>query len=183
MGPGKEGDIDVDVEGEEPFKEQALSDDEIKLIGELGSDFDDPDELWKERTNYWAGDARRDSSNKDSLRLRLNQLWGRLWMPGRRSRLDAMTIYSDADWAQLGDTVLCPASPARPPHAEASKQTHAPLLEAAGSGQVAVLPAEGSDAAAAIQPPKVSRVAESHADAAPEPAVDESGKPALFDER
>ncbi|MES2149888.1 MAG: hypothetical protein V4508_08840 [Pseudomonadota bacterium] len=90
-------------------KEQILDEDEIQLIGDLGSDFDDPDELWTERAGYWThGAAVARPSKQVCLLLRMRQLWGQLHVPGRQSRLDGAMTATDAHWTVLAATVLGP---------------------------------------------------------------------------
>jgi hypothetical protein len=90
-------------------KEQTLGEDEVQLIGELGSEFDDPDELWTERSAYWTNGAVVGRPSKQvCLLLRMSQLWGQLHVPGRRSRLDGAMTATDAHWTALAATALGP---------------------------------------------------------------------------
>lgn len=96
------------------MQEQEVSDEERSLIGDLGNEFDDPDELLVERPDYWMSLARPQPPTRQSLlRHRLAEAWSALRaMAGAGDPMPREARVPEEVWTSLFETALGPIPPA-----------------------------------------------------------------------
>lgn len=86
--------------------DEPLSEDEVVLIGDLGNDFDDPDELWMERQRYWEELERPQLPTRDAwLRHRARECLAFLRWP-RKAEIE--TRPPDEEWIRLFEAEVGP---------------------------------------------------------------------------
>ncbi len=94
----------------EPSEDETtlLSGDELEIIGDLGSEFDDPEGAMSERPDYWMQQPAPPLPTRAAfMRHRINELFdiARSWKSGSEPAWPA-TAFSDAQWRGLADSVF-----------------------------------------------------------------------------
>lgn len=132
--------------------EQEVTEEERMLIGDLGNEFDDPDELFAERPDYWRDLAQAHMPTRQALwRHRLAEAWSALRAMGRgRDHLAPQARVPDEVWIRLFEAEVGRTShePSAVYGATAEDRFGSPFAEMAGGvrvpdGETSAPPSQG----------------------------------------